>query len=95
MQTRDGRDAATVRHRSQTSTSVTVFVEEEGSRDSELGHTTEVVGVLAMEAGVLLGVPIRILDLHCKAAPMRSSVPLGIRLLLQFLNSIPTSNLLP
>ncbi|MEM7478096.1 MAG: Ig-like domain-containing protein [Planctomycetota bacterium] len=55
MQTRDGGDAATVRHRSQTATSVTVFVEEEASRDSELNHTTEVVGVLALEAGLLLG----------------------------------------
>jgi len=55
MQTRDGGDAATVRHRSSTSTSVTVFVEEEASRDSELNHTTEVVGVLALEAGVITG----------------------------------------
>lgn len=55
MQTRDGADTATVRHRSQTATSVTVFVEEEASRDTELGHTTEVVGVLALEQGTLLG----------------------------------------
>lgn len=55
MQTRDGGDAATVRHRSSTSTSVTVFVEEEASRDSELNHTTEIVGVLALEAGVITG----------------------------------------
>ena len=55
MQTRDGGDAATLRHRSQTSTSVTVWVEEEASRDSELGHTTEVAGVLALESGVLVG----------------------------------------
>jgi hypothetical protein len=54
MQTRDGGDAATLRHRSQTSTSVTVWVEEEQSKDSELNHTTEVAGVLAMEAGVLV-----------------------------------------
>ena len=55
MQTRDGVDTATVRHRSQTSTSVTVFIEEEASRDTELGHTTEVVGVLALEEGILFG----------------------------------------
>ncbi|MEM7559354.1 MAG: hypothetical protein AAF394_09530, partial [Planctomycetota bacterium] len=54
MQKRDGSDTATVRHRSQTSTSVTVFIEEEASRDSELNHTTEVVGVLALESGTLV-----------------------------------------
>ena len=57
MQTRDGGDAATIRHRSVSSTSVTLFVEEEASRDTELNHTTEVVGVLALEPGVLLGSP--------------------------------------
>ena len=55
MQTRDGGDAANLRIRSQTSTSVTLFVEEERSRDSELNHTTEVAGVLAIESGVLVG----------------------------------------
>lgn len=55
MQTRDGGDAATLRHRSQTATSVTLFVEEEASRDSELSHTTEVAGVLALEPGILVG----------------------------------------
>ncbi|MEM1070747.1 MAG: hypothetical protein AAGI63_17720, partial [Planctomycetota bacterium] len=54
MQTRDGGDASTLRHRSQTSTSVTLFVEEEASRDSELRHTTEVAGVLALESGILV-----------------------------------------
>ncbi|MEC8554359.1 MAG: Ig-like domain-containing protein [Planctomycetota bacterium] len=54
MQKRDGRDTATVRHRAQTSTSVTVFIEEEASRDRELRHTTEVVGVLALESGTLV-----------------------------------------
>lgn len=55
MQTRDGGDAATIRHRSSTSTSVTLFVEEEASRDTELNHTTEVVGVLALGSGVITG----------------------------------------
>ena len=54
MQTRDGGDASTLRHRSANSTSVTVWVEEEASNDSELNHTTEVAGVLAMEAGTLV-----------------------------------------
>ena len=54
MQTRDGGDAATLRHRRQNSTSVTLFVEEEASRDSELNHTTEVAGVLALEPGVII-----------------------------------------
>ncbi len=61
MQTRDGGDAATLRHFAQTSTSVTVWVEEEASRDAELSHTTEVAGVLAIEPGVLLaGSPLRV-----------------------------------
>lgn len=54
MQTRDGGDAASLRHRSQTATSVTVWVEEEASADAELNHTTEVAGVLALEAGLLV-----------------------------------------
>lgn len=94
MQTRDGRDAATVRHRSQTSTSVTVFVEEEGSRDSELGHTTEVVGVLAMEAGVLLGVSNQNTGFALQSSPnAEQRTNMGSDFDLQFLNSIPTSNL--
>ena len=94
MQTRDGRDAATVRHRSQTSTSVTVFVEEEGSRDSELGHTTEVVGVLAMEAGVLLGVSNQNTGFALQSSPNAEQRTFtGSDFDLQFLNSIPTSNL--
>lgn len=55
MQTRDGGDTATLRIRSQSSTSVTLFVEEEKSRDNELSHTTEVAGVLAIEPGLLMG----------------------------------------
>ncbi|MGC6445124.1 MAG: Ig-like domain-containing protein, partial [Rubripirellula sp.] len=94
MQTRDGRDAATVRHRSQTSTSVTVFVEEEGSRDSELGHTTEVVGVLAIEAGVLLGVSNQNTGFALQSGPnAEQRTNMGSDFDLQFLNSIPTSNL--
>ncbi|MEC7681063.1 MAG: S8 family serine peptidase [Planctomycetota bacterium] len=94
MQTRDGRDAATVRHRSQTSTSVTVFVEEEGSRDSELGHTTEVVGVLAMEAGVVLGVSNQNTGFALQSSPnAEQRTNMGSDFDLQFLNSIPTSNL--
>ena len=54
MQTRDGGDAAVLRHRSSTSTSVTVWVEEETSRDSERNHTTEVAGILALESGLLI-----------------------------------------
>ncbi|MEC8474026.1 MAG: S8 family serine peptidase [Planctomycetota bacterium] len=94
MQTRDGRDAATVRHRSQTSTSITLFVEEEGSRDSELGHTTEVVGVLAMEAGVLLGVSTGSTGFALQSSGNSEQLTnTGSRFDLQFLNSILTSNL--
>ena len=46
QQTRDGADAAIVRHRhtSGTGSSSVVFIQEEQSKDTELGHTTEVVG---------------------------------------------------
>ena len=44
MQTFDGSDPADLRHRSLSTTSVEIKVEEEASGDSETGHTTEVVG---------------------------------------------------
>jgi hypothetical protein len=51
MQTCDGGDTALVRYRSLGASSATVFVEEEKSGDSEIDHTTEVVGWLAIETG--------------------------------------------
>ncbi len=48
MQTFDGGDAAALRQRSLTSTSVQVKVEEEQSGDTEINHTTEVVGYIVV-----------------------------------------------
>lgn len=48
MQTFDGSDPAALRHRSLSSTSVQVKVEEEQSNDTETNHTTEVVGYLVI-----------------------------------------------
>ena len=54
MQTRNGGDVATVRHRSQSSTTVSLFLEEEQSANAETAHTRETVGVLALEPGILV-----------------------------------------
>lgn len=51
MQTTWGGDTASLRMRNLTNTALQVKVEEEGSRDSEVGHTTEVVGLLGLRAG--------------------------------------------
>lgn len=51
MQTTDGRDAATVRYSQLSETAVTVFVEEEQSKDDELWHTTEAIGYIVMGSG--------------------------------------------
>ncbi len=48
MQTFDGSDPAALRHQSLTSTSVQVKVEEEQSGDTEVAHTTEVIGWIAI-----------------------------------------------
>lgn len=55
MQTADGSDTATLRRQLLSSSGVEVFVEEEQSGDSETNHTTEVVGYLAFEPGLILG----------------------------------------
>jgi hypothetical protein len=49
LQTRDGGDTAGLRYRNLGSTAVEVFVEEEKSRDTEVNHTTEVVGYLVFD----------------------------------------------
>jgi len=48
MQTTDGRDTANLRWDSKGNLSARVWVDEEQSRDGEVGHTTEVVGYLAI-----------------------------------------------
>ncbi|MFC4879154.1 gp53-like domain-containing protein [Microbulbifer halophilus] len=48
MQTFDGGDTAVLRRKNLTSSSVQVKVEEEQSDDSEVAHTTEVVGYIIM-----------------------------------------------
>lgn len=52
-QTLDGPDTATVSIASQSNTNVGVFIDEEQSRDNETGHTTEVVGIIAFEDGLI------------------------------------------
>jgi hypothetical protein len=49
LQTRDGGDTAGLRYRNLQTTSVEMFVEEETSRDTEVAHTTEVVGYLVFD----------------------------------------------
>lgn len=53
-QTLDGPDTATVAIDSQTNSDVGVFMREEQSQDDEVNHTTEVVGVVAFEEGLIL-----------------------------------------
>ena len=48
MQTTDGGDTANLRWDSKGNLSARVWVDEEQSRDGEVGHTTEVVGYLAI-----------------------------------------------
>ena len=54
MQTYAGADAAGLRIRAVGDSGFEVFVEEEQSADSELAHSPETVGYLAMEEGVIL-----------------------------------------
>ena len=56
MQTRNGGDTATVRHTASGSDHVWLMIEEERSRDSEIGHAGESVGVIAFEPGALVAV---------------------------------------
>ncbi len=53
LQTTDGNDTTAVRYRNFTATGVEVKGEEEASQDAEIGHTSENVGFLAFETGVL------------------------------------------
>ncbi|HSO20196.1 MAG TPA: hypothetical protein VLT88_12090 [Desulfosarcina sp.] len=46
MQTADGRDTASLRYTDKSGTSVEVMIVEEKSKDSEMGHTSEVVGYM-------------------------------------------------
>ncbi len=47
MQTTDGGDTSNVRYRNNSALGVEVWIQEEQSRDSEMRHTTEVVGYLS------------------------------------------------
>ncbi len=53
MQTFDGSDPAGLRATSVTTSAATFFVEEEASADSEIEHTTEVVGYVALMDGLI------------------------------------------
>ncbi len=55
LQTFDGGDTASLRTTAQSGADWSVFVEEEQSGDSEVRHTTEVVGWVALAPGLLLG----------------------------------------
>ena len=46
MQTTDGGDTANVRCKNKTASGVDIWVDEEGSKDSETSHTTEEVGYM-------------------------------------------------
>ncbi|MEM7456484.1 MAG: G8 domain-containing protein [Planctomycetota bacterium] len=75
MQTRLGGDTATIRHRSSTATSVTLFVEEERSANNEVQHLRESVGVLAIEPGVLIaGNPLRAQDGSAADSPVKRTL---------------------
>ena len=56
MQTFNGGDTATVRYRSLTEDSATIYIEEERSLDREMAHNAESVGYLAIEIGEIRGV---------------------------------------
>lgn len=47
----DGGDTSVLRYKSLNGNEATIFVEEERSRDSEINHTTEVVGWAALPFG--------------------------------------------
>jgi hypothetical protein len=49
MQTSDGKDTANVRWRNKSKYSIEVQIDEEQSKNSETGHTTEVVGYMVFE----------------------------------------------
>jgi hypothetical protein len=53
MQSTDGGDTATVRMSALSNTGVSIFVEEEQSRDSEVRHTNETAGYVAMAEGLI------------------------------------------
>ncbi|WP_158547405.1 M10 family metallopeptidase C-terminal domain-containing protein [Rhodovulum sp. 12E13] len=53
MQSFDGSDPSTVRARSVDTEGAMLFVEEERSADPEMGHTTEVIGIAAFDAGLI------------------------------------------
>lgn len=52
-QTINGGDTATVVIDSQTDSTVSVFIEEEQSANSEMGHVDETVGIIAFEDGII------------------------------------------
>ncbi len=53
MQTTDGGDTAALRMTALDGDSVSLFVEEERSANSEVGHTDEIAGIVALEAGLI------------------------------------------
>ena len=72
MQTFDGGDPSHLRLEQTGSSSCKVFVEEETCSDAELAHTTETVGILAMEPNVSIPRPCRQTHWpqHCSLQPL-------------------------
>ncbi len=48
LQTMYGGDTATIRYKELTNDDATIFIEEEGSNDSEVSHTNEEIGYIAL-----------------------------------------------
>ncbi|WP_254054494.1 Hint domain-containing protein [Roseovarius sp. EL26] len=72
-QTVDGGDTAVVSIANQTGTTVSVYIDEEQSANSETNHTTEVVGIVAFEEGLI----------PCFTRGVQITVPDGTRLIEQ------------
>ncbi|MEM7670546.1 MAG: hypothetical protein AAF317_15655, partial [Pseudomonadota bacterium] len=53
IQTRDGRDTSTLRLSAQSSTGFEAYIDEEQSSDTEINHTNEIIGWLALEDGLI------------------------------------------
>ncbi len=53
MQSTDGADTSTTRLAAVDATGVSLFVEEEQSQDTEIGHTDETLGVVALKGGLI------------------------------------------
>ena len=72
MQSTDGADTSTTRLASVDAAGVSLFIEEEQSRDIEIGHTAETVGVVALKGGLIF------LDDQPNTAPVAQNDTTGV-----------------